>query len=120
MRVGGPDRWERRRALSQRRDERVAALLTEAQRPQYDGILLDYAAELDKLDQERKQAFEQAVERTKQILTPEQARKYAELLEERRKRGSGDRRGPPWDRRRPPPEGTEQPADERATPRGGE
>jgi len=119
MRAGGSDRWERRRALAQHRDEAVTALLTEAQREQYDSILRDYGAKMDELDQERKQAFEQAVERTKQILTPEQAKKYDELFEERRKRGPGDRRGPPWGRRPPRPEGAEKPTSDPSTPRRG-
>ncbi len=119
MRAGGSDRWERRKALARSRDEAVAALLTEAQREQYDSILRDYEAKVDELGQERKRAFEKAAERTKQILTPEQARKYEELLQERAKRGPGDRRGPPWGRRSPRREETEQPKDDPSTPRGG-
>ena len=119
MRAEGSDRWERRRALAENRDEAITALLTEAQRERYDGILSDYEAKLDAFAQERQRAFEQAVERTKQILTPEQAAKYDELLKNRPKRGPGDRRGSPWGRRPPRHEQADQPKDDPSTPRGG-
>jgi len=119
MRAGRSGHWERRKALAEHRDQAIAALLTEAQRTQYDSILQDYAAKMEELHQEGKLAFEQAVERTKQILTPEQAKKYDELFEERKKRGPGDRRGPPWGRRPPRPEGDEKPTSDPSTPRRG-
>ncbi|HUU90747.1 MAG TPA: periplasmic heavy metal sensor [Phycisphaerae bacterium] len=119
MRAGRSGHWEQRKALAEHRDQAIAALLTETQRPQYDSILQDYAAKMDELHQEGKQAFEQAVERTKQILTPDQARKYDELLQERAKRGPGDRRGPPWGGRPTRPEGDDQPTDDPSTPRRG-
>ena len=48
-------------------------------------------AELNRLSQERRALFEQAEERTKQILTPKQRARYEELL---KKRGGPGRRGP--------------------------
>jgi len=119
MRAGRSGHWERMKALTESRDQAIAALLTEAQQSQYDAILQDYAAKIDELHQEGKRAFEQAVERTKQILTPEQAKKYDELLKRRPKRGPGDRRGPPWGRRSPRPEKADQPKDDPSTPHGG-
>ena len=123
MQTAGRERWEQRHALIQKRDEAIAALMTEAQRAEYDTILRDYDAKREELEAQRKRAFEQAVERTKQILTPEQAAKYEDLLETRRDRGRGDRPGPPppWGMRRPPPrEPTETPEQKPPTPHGGE
>jgi Spy/CpxP family protein refolding chaperone len=92
MGPGGRGPFDRRSALAQDRDQAVLALLTEEQRVKYDAILQDHAAKLEALSQERKRAFENAVERTKEILTPEQAAKYEELMKKQRDRGPG---GPP-------------------------
>ena len=100
-RSGSPG--EGRRALRRERDEAILALLTEDQRPKYDAVLQDYERKTDELSKERRRAFEEAVEKTKQILTAEQARKYEEMIQKRRERGPGpDRPGgfsPPWSRR---------------------
>jgi len=85
-------RGEGRAALAQERDEAVVVLLTEDQRAKHEAILQDYARKMEELSQERRKRFDEAVERTKRILTPEQARKYEELLKERRARSPG---GPP-------------------------
>jgi Spy/CpxP family protein refolding chaperone len=132
-RGGGPGQWEQRRTLAQERDAAIAALVTDAQRAQYDAILKDYSDKIEAHAKERELAFQQAIERTKAILTPEQAAKYDQLMKERRERGPGDRPGGPWkgpprDRRSPrdgpPPDGPppgEPQSDTQVqpTPRGG-
>jgi Spy/CpxP family protein refolding chaperone len=105
------DRWEQRRAIAEERDQAILDLLTDEQRTRYDAILEAYARKRQEMEEQREQAFKQAVERTKQILTPEQAAKYEELLKKRPERGPGDRRGrrdrhgppPPWGGKGPPP-----------------
>jgi len=86
-------RREKRRTLVQQRDEAIVALLTDEQRPQYEQIVREYKRKMDELSQERQRRIQEAVERTKQILTPEQARKYEDLRKQRRERGR-NRRGP--------------------------
>ncbi len=102
MHAAGRRWWEQHKALREQRDQAIVDLLTDAQRAEYERILADHAAGRAAIDAERKQAFDRAVERTKAILTPEQAAKYEDLLQRRpeRDRGRGDRRGPP-----PPPWG---------------
>ena len=73
MRAEGRRQWEQRKALAQERDDAIAALMTEDLRPQYEKILEEYSRKMDELGQERTRAFEQAVEQTRKILTPEQA-----------------------------------------------
>jgi len=128
------DHWQRRRAMAEQRDQAILDLLTDAQRTQYDAILQTYAERREAMEEERKAAFQQAVERTKAILTPEQAAKYEELIKRgpkhgpgdrrgpRDRRGRGERRGPPptWDDRQPPPEPPDDNANPPSPPRGEE
>lgn len=74
---------ERRAALVQKRDQDVMTLLTEAQRPKYQAIQQEYSGGQEALSQDRRRAFDDAVKRTKEILTPEQAAKYDELMKQR-------------------------------------
>ena len=76
-----------RMTLARERDEAVAAILTAEQRPLYEKVLQEHARKLSELSQERKRAFEEAVQKTKQILTPEQALKYEELQKKHAGRG---------------------------------
>lgn len=82
-------RDQRRAALSQERDQKIAALLSDAQRTQYDAIRAEFSRKMDELGQERRQAFEKAVEQTKKILTPEQAKKYEEMRRPHDRDGGG-------------------------------
>jgi len=93
MGSGTPQRGEQREALRQERDKAIVALLSQEQRARYDAILKDYAAKEATLSEQRKQAFEEAVRRTKEILTPEQATKYEELMQKQRERGFGPSHG---------------------------
>ena len=113
---GGRRQWDQRKVLGQERDAAIAALMTAEQKPQYEKTLQDYTRKLDEQAQERKKAFDQAVERTKQILTPEQAAKYEELLKKMPERGGfgGPPGGPPggsppWSDRGGPRHGPREP-----------
>jgi Spy/CpxP family protein refolding chaperone len=110
-------RFEQSKALRQERDQAVASLMTEEQRPRYEAILKDYTRKDGELSDQRKQAFEEAIRRTKEILTPEQAVKYEELMQKQRERGFG----PPHGGRMGPPPGPplEPPPDKPHTPRSG-
>ena len=88
---------EQRRAIAQQRDEAIASLLTAQQQPKYQQILADYDRRIEELVSQRRHAFDQAVEQTKQILTADQARQYDELLKRQRDRAPGGPGRPqPW------------------------
>jgi Spy/CpxP family protein refolding chaperone len=80
-------RGERRRALAAERDQAVAGLLSAEQKPKYEQILQEYERKVADLAQERRKAFDEAVQQTKTLLSPEQARKYDDLLNRQRERG---------------------------------
>jgi len=100
-------RGERRRALWEQRKRAVRDLLSEEQQLQYDRLLADYEQKLAALEAEANESFDQAVARTKKILTPEQRAKYEELLgrmpEHGRRRSPRAGMGPPGRRPRPEP-----------------
>jgi Spy/CpxP family protein refolding chaperone len=77
--------------MAAERDQAVMDLLSEEQRAQYGEIHAEFDRKMDALSEEREAAFHEAVEKTKQILTPEQRGKYEELLTRMRER---DRRRP--------------------------
>jgi len=85
---------DRRHRLRDERDEAIAALLAPSVMGDYDRVLADYSNKLTALGQERDKAFGEAVEKTKQILTPQQRSKYEEFLKRREpdRGGRGGRR----------------------------
>ena len=85
---------EQRRLLRQERDDAIQALMTEEQKLRYQDILLKYSEKVAALDEGRTKAYEDAEERTKQILSEDQRKRYEELLKQRSGRGS-HRGGPP-------------------------
>ena len=74
---------EQKEALRKERDQLVRALLTEEQLAQYAEVMEAYEQKTAALAAERRKAFEEAVERTRQILTERQREKYEELLKQR-------------------------------------
>jgi Spy/CpxP family protein refolding chaperone len=92
---------ELREAAQKERETAIRALLSEEQRAGYDLILSDYQGKIDALNQQSRRGRDEAIEKTKAILTEEQRAKYDELrkkrFEGRSKRPDGD--GPPG----PPP-----------------
>ena len=110
LHASGRSYEDRRHRLREERDEAIAALLAPSVMGDYDRVLQEYTNKLAALAQERDKAFAEAVDKTKQILTPAQRVKYEEFLK-RREPDRGDRgpRGPgrrPDSRpvSRPPPE----------------
>jgi Spy/CpxP family protein refolding chaperone len=92
------DHEGRRRAMRNERDLAVAALIAPARWGEYEQIMADFAERSSALDREFRADFDAAVERTKQILTPEQRTRYEKLLERHRWGPPG---GPPPARGRP-------------------
>jgi Spy/CpxP family protein refolding chaperone len=110
LHTGGRGYEDRRRQLRDQRDEAIAALLPPSVMGDYDKVLQEFSNKLTQLGQERDKAFQDAVEKTKKILTPEQRVKYEEFLK-RREPDRGDRGPRGFGRRsdsrpvsRPPPE----------------
>ena len=90
---------ERRSVLAEQRDEAIAALIPDDRREAYDQTLQAYRDGLDELSAARAALVEQAIEKTKALLSPEQASKYEQMLKERGRHGSpfgrhSRRRGP--------------------------
>lgn len=86
-----------REALEQERDAATRALLTEEQVTRYEQVMKDFESKREAARAKAREIADKAVERTKEILTPEQKAKYEKLLERRGKRG-----GPRWGPGPPP------------------
>jgi Spy/CpxP family protein refolding chaperone len=71
---------ERRDSYRDQRDQAVVALLSDSQKAAYDDIQKKYRQQIDGLDEERRQATQVAVEKTREILTDVQRAKYDEIL----------------------------------------
>jgi Spy/CpxP family protein refolding chaperone len=71
---------EKRRQVRKERDEAIAALVRAEDKAKYDQILAMHAEKNAELEREMRESFQKAVEKTKQILSPEQAAKYEEFL----------------------------------------
>ena len=81
MRDSGRQQFRERDAARRKRDEAIRALLTSEQLSEYEQLMDQYARELEALSRERRRRFDEAVEKTKLILTEPQRRKYMEMLE---------------------------------------
>ena len=108
---GGRDGWQRKLELRRQRDEAIAALVPESSKADYQRVLDEYTAASDALDAQRRASFEQAVEKTRQILTPQQREQYEQIMARHREggprssRSRDDHRPRPGDDRpsNPPP-----------------
>ena len=78
------DHEGQRQAMRDERDVAVAALIAPDRWGAYERIMTDYAERSAALDREFRADFDQAVERTKQILTPDQRARYDKLLARQR------------------------------------
>lgn len=99
MRSARREHEERRHALRKQREDAIAALIPPQDKAAYEQFHQQYLDEMGKIGREREGLFEQAVAKTKALLTPEQRVKYEALLAkrgewERRDRGPGSRRRP--------------------------
>jgi Spy/CpxP family protein refolding chaperone len=88
----------RRESLRQERDKAIADLMSEAQRQKYDAVLKEYTTKVAEIPN----PFDEAVKRTREILTTEQAVTYDKWMQDQRDRGFGPPRG---GRKGPPPDG---------------
>lgn len=83
----GKDSWhqdaERRKVIQRQRDEAIRALIPADKKTLLDQILADYQKQMTDLGEQRRRNYEQAVEKTKAILTPEQRSKYEQILARR-------------------------------------
>lgn len=82
---------DNRRAAEKERDEAIQKLLADTQKPQYEAITKTFEDRMVQLGQERQKLFDEAVRKTKQILTPAQRVKYEEIMKRPREQGH---RGP--------------------------
>jgi Spy/CpxP family protein refolding chaperone len=74
------ERDERRREYRRERDTSIADLVPASQLGEYDRIIDTYNERIAGLDRESRDAYETAVEETKQILTADQRTRYEDLL----------------------------------------
>ena len=84
---------ERRRALEKERDGAVLGLFTTEQREEYERLMKQYEARIAETGRERDRLRQEAIEKTKQVLTEGQRKKYEELLTERERDRERDRDG---------------------------
>src|SRR5450432_2513554 len=81
-----------RRQYRKERDGAISALIRPDDRGAYDEILKKFSDRTSALEQEWRGSYENAVEQTKQILTPQQRTKYEEILARNQwDRRAGDR-----------------------------
>ncbi len=78
---------QKRAAIQQDRDRDILSLIPDDQRAKYVLVQQYYSFKMDTLSKERDRAYEQAVEQSKKIMTPEQAQQYDDLL----KKSGGER-----------------------------
>jgi Spy/CpxP family protein refolding chaperone len=95
-RWGSRDHEERRRQCRKDREDAIASLIPAEDKPKYDEIMKRYSDRMGVLDAELRSSYQNAVDKTKGILTPEQRKKYETILE---RSGHGPGPGPrEWDR----------------------
>jgi Spy/CpxP family protein refolding chaperone len=77
---GGHENEDQRRELRKDRDDAISALIHPEDKPAYDQVMKNYSDQMSVLEQQWRGSFDSAVEKTKQILTPQQREKYEEIL----------------------------------------
>jgi Spy/CpxP family protein refolding chaperone len=80
MLEGGPREDRRRADLREQRDAQIAAFLTAEQRAKYQQIQSEYQTGIHSIEADRDAAFASAEEKTRDLLTPEQAKKFDEMM----------------------------------------
>ena len=83
-RHGRGEQEDQRREYRHERDSAIADLVPPARMADYDRIIDTYTDRLTGLERASREAYEASVEKTKQILTPEQRTRYEELLKRHR------------------------------------
>lgn len=77
---GGPGQRDKRMQMRREQEDAVSKLIRPEDKAAYDKIVADYKNKFDQMDSDGRKAFQQAVEKTKAILTPDQLKKYDTLL----------------------------------------
>jgi hypothetical protein len=94
---GGRGQQQRVNQLRQEREAKILALIPLADRVTYDKIQKDFSESVDALDKEWRDSYDEAVRKTKEILTDSQRRMYETILIrnqwDRGRGGPGPRRG---------------------------
>jgi len=98
-RRGGREQEQRVHQLRQKRDADILALIPEKDRATYSKILTDFTEGVDALDREWRDAYDEAVRKTKDILSAGQRHDYETILNrnlwgDRGRGGRGPRGGP--------------------------
>jgi Spy/CpxP family protein refolding chaperone len=83
----GRNGWEKRRELQKEREQALAEMLTPEQKERYAQVNAEYDRKVAELGEARRKSFQQAIDRTKEILSPEQAAKYDQFLKRRGRGG---------------------------------
>jgi Spy/CpxP family protein refolding chaperone len=104
---------QRRTQARKERDEAIAALVRPEDRERYDRVLRTHTERQAEIERELRASWQNGVEETRMILTPEQRTKYDEFLKRREADRAGGR-----DRDREQQQQNRR-ADERATSRPG-
>jgi len=103
--ISRQSRPERHAQFQKERDDAIQTILSDTQKTAFDDAQKKYRHQLDQLDEERRQAFQAAVDKTKAILNETQCAKYDEILKSapqgRGLRGGGERTRGPASRRSP-------------------
>jgi Spy/CpxP family protein refolding chaperone len=110
-RQAGRERWSKRDELRKQRDASIQALIPAEQMPQYDKAQADYRAAVDAMEAQWRAEFQQAVQKTREILNEEQRQKYDKIMARHAEgpRGGRGRSGPPGDPATTPPPGPPAP-----------
>jgi Spy/CpxP family protein refolding chaperone len=87
------DSFDRAQELQKDRDQQVFALLTPEQQAAYNKITRAHRDELERLERQRRELFQNAVTRTKAMLNGTQRQKYDAILKDRG--APGPDAGPP-------------------------
>jgi Spy/CpxP family protein refolding chaperone len=80
---GSREQEDRRRQIRKDRDDAIAALIQPQDKEKFELALKTYSDQQSAMDKEWRASFERAEEKTKQILNPEQRKKYEEMLKNR-------------------------------------
>jgi Spy/CpxP family protein refolding chaperone len=77
---GGREARDKRGQIRREQEEAIAKLVREEDRPAYQKIIDDSKAKVEAIEADGKRSFEQAVAKTKAILSTDQLKKYEEIL----------------------------------------
>lgn len=91
---GDRDRGSKRDELRRQRDEAILNLVPAEKRSEYDRILADYRAASDALESQWRAGFQQAVQRTRELLNEQQRARYDQIMA--RHAEQRGRSGPGW------------------------